>query len=60
MEEGLLVHKGRLYIPNSTNIKLNVMDELHKQPYSGHFGYQKMITMTRKYFFCPNMKKEVA
>ena len=57
---GLLLHKGRLYIPNSTDIKLNVMDELHKWPYSRHFGYQKMITMTRKYFFCPNMKKEVA
>ena len=25
----------------------------------GHLGYQKMITMTRKDFFWPNMKKEV-
>ena len=35
------------------------MDELHKIPYSGHLVYQKMITMTRKDFFWPNMKKEV-
>ena len=47
----LLLHKGRLYIPNSVYIKLTVMDELHKRPYSGHPGYQKMITMTRKDFF---------
>ena len=33
------------------------MDELHKRPYSGHLGYQKMITMTRKDLFWPNMEK---
>ena len=36
------------------------MDELHKILYSGHPGYQKMITMTRKDFFWPHMEKEVA
>ena len=57
---GLLLHKGRLYIPNSVGIKLIIMDKLHKRPYSRHPGYQKMITMIRKYFFWPNMKYEVA
>ena len=56
---GLLLHKGRLYIPRSIDIKLTVMDELHKWPYSRHPRDQKMITMTRKDFFWPNMKKEV-
>ena len=41
----LLLHKIRLYIPNSYDIKLIIMDEIHKIPYSGHPGYQKMITM---------------
>ena len=35
------------------------MNELHKQPYSGDPGYQKMITMIKKDFFSPNMEKEV-
>ena len=35
------------------------MDELHKIPYSGHLGYQKMITMIINDFFFPNMRKEV-
>ena len=35
------------------------MDELHKRPYSGHPRYEKMITMTRKDLFWPNMKREV-
>ena len=56
-KRGLQLHKNRLYIPNTTKIKLTVMDELHKRPYSRHLGYQKMITMIIKDFFCPNMKK---
>ena len=58
-ERGLLLHKYILYIPNLVDIKLTVMDELHKWSYSGHPRYQKMITMIRKDFFCPNMKKKV-
>ena len=58
--KGLLLHKGRLYIENLAYIKLTVMDGLHKWPYSGHPGYQQMITMMRKDLFWPNMKKEVA
>ena len=54
----LLLHKRRLYIPTSSDIKLISMEKLHKRPYSGHPGYQKMITMTRKDLFWPNMKKE--
>jgi hypothetical protein len=33
------------------------MDELHKRPYTGHPGYQKMITATRKQFYWPGLKK---
>jgi hypothetical protein len=29
---------------------------MHKKPYSGHPGYQKIITTLRKLFFWPNMK----
>ena len=57
-KQGLLLHKNRLDIPNIAEIKLTVMNELHKWPYSGHPGYQKMITMIRKDLFWPNMKKE--
>ena len=54
---GLLLHKNILYIPNVVEIKLTVMNELHKRPYSRHLGYQKMITMIKKYFSWKKMKK---
>ena len=36
------------------------MNEIHKRPYPRHPRYQKMISMIRKDFFWPNIKKEVA
>ena len=56
----LLRFKNRLYIPDSTKLKLTVLDEVHKRPYSGDLGYQKMITTLRKLFYWPNMKGETA
>jgi hypothetical protein len=47
LNDGLLTYKGRLYIPNCDELKRFIMDELHKRPYIGHPGYQKMITATR-------------
>jgi hypothetical protein len=47
---GLLTYRNRLHIPNSEDLKRFIMDELHKRPYTGHPGYQKMITATRKKF----------
>lgn len=57
---GLIMYKGRLYVPNIPKIKLLILNEVHKSRYSGHPGYQKMITMLRNDFFWPSMKNEVA
>ena len=50
----------RMYVPNVPKVKLLILDEIHKNPYSSHPGYQKTITMLRKEYFWPNMKTEVA
>ena len=49
-----------MYVPNVPKVKLLILDEIHKTPYSGHPGYQKTITMLRKEYFWPNMQAEVA
>ena len=58
-EKGLLLYKDRLYVPNVPKIKLLILNEVHKTPYSRHLGYQKTITMLRKDYFWPNMKNEL-
>ena len=58
-----LLYKDRMYVPNVPKVKLLILDEIHKKPYSGHPGYpgyQKTITMLRKEYFWPNMIIEVA
>ena len=57
---GLLTYRDRLYIPNGDDLKRFIMDELHKRPYTGHPGYQKMITATQKQFYWPGLKKDIA
>jgi hypothetical protein len=56
----LLTYRNRLYIPNCDDLKRFIMDELHKRPYTGHPGYHKMITATRKQFYWPRLKKYIA
>jgi hypothetical protein len=60
LDDDLQTYKGWLYIPNCDDLKSSIMDELHKRPYNGHFGYQEMITSTRKSFYWPRMKKDIA
>ena len=55
-----MLYKNRFYVPNIPEIKLLILNDVHKSPYSKHPGYQKMITMLRKEYFWPNMKKGVA
>jgi hypothetical protein len=59
LNDDLLTYKGILYIPNCDDLKRFIMDELHKRPYTGHPGYQKMITTTRKLFYWPGLKKDI-
>jgi hypothetical protein len=43
-EDGLLMHKSRIYVPSSGELMNLVLKEMHDVPYDGHLGYQKTIT----------------
>jgi hypothetical protein len=59
LNDDLLAYKGILYIPNCAYLKRFIMDELHKRPHIGYPCYQKMITTTRKLFYCPALEKDI-
>ena len=50
-ENGFLLFKDKLYVPNVPKFKLLILYEIHKTPYLGHPGYQRTITMIRKSIF---------
>jgi hypothetical protein len=58
-EEKLLMHKNRIYVPCSGELRNLVLKEMHDVPYVGHPGYQKTITAVRSQFFWLGMKKDV-
>ena len=50
-QKGLIWFKGRIYMPNVAYLKLFILNEMHKPPYAGHLGYQKMIKSSKKSIF---------
>jgi hypothetical protein len=59
-EDELLMHKNRIYVPSSGELRNLLLKGMHDVPYAGHLGYQKSITIVRIQFFWPGMKKDVA
>ena len=55
-QKGLIWFKRRICMPNVRYLKLFILNEMHKPPYAGHPGYQKMVTTLRKKFYSPNLK----
>ena len=39
--------------------KIVILNEMHKPPFAGHRGYQKMVTTLRKQFFWSSLKSDI-
>jgi hypothetical protein len=40
-------YRGRIYVPNSNELKSLILREMHNVPYAGHPGYQKTIAVVK-------------
>ena len=58
-QKGLIWFKERIYMPNVADLKLFILNEMHKPPYGGNPCYQKMIINLRKKFFWPKLKTDL-
>ena len=56
----MLYFNKKLYIPNEDSLRKLILDEFHISHYTGHPGYQKMVTALRKEYYWPRMKKNIA
>jgi hypothetical protein len=43
----ILMYRGRIYVPNSHELKNLILKEMHNVPYVGHPGYQKTIATVK-------------
>jgi len=58
-EDGILMYRGRVYVPKYQEMKKLVRREIHNVPYSRHPGYHKTIVVVKSQYFWPSMEKEV-
>ena len=50
-DEGVVLFKDIIYIPNFANLKNLILNEVHKRLYFGHPSYQKTITTLNKEYY---------
>ena len=50
-----LYYKGRLYIPDSQELKRTIMSKEHDILVAGHMGQDKTVELVRRNFFWPQM-----
>ena len=58
--DGLVKFRGRIYVLDNSELKKVILREFHAKPYLGHPGYQKTLTAVKKFYYWPNLKKDVA
>ena len=57
---GLLVFRGRVYIPKVGELRNLVLSEAHKAPYSAHPSVKKMNADLKQHYYWPGMKRDIA
>jgi hypothetical protein len=45
--DGTLLYKNRIYVPNSQELRITILKEMHNVPYVGHPGYQKTLVAVK-------------
>lgn len=48
-----------IYVLDSSELKKVILREFHVKPYSFHLGYQKTLTIVKKFYYWSNLKKDV-
>jgi hypothetical protein len=48
-DDGTLMYKNRIYVPNSQELRIMILKEMHKVSYAGHPGYQKTMATVKSH-----------
>jgi hypothetical protein len=47
----ILRYRGKIYVPNSQELKNMILREMHNVPYAEHPGYQKTIAVVKSQYY---------
>ena len=58
-DKGIRRFANRIWIPNMTDLKRDILSEAHESRYSIHPGSTKMFKNLNKNYWWPNMRREI-
>jgi hypothetical protein len=58
-EDGILMYRGSVYVPNYQELKNLVLREMHHVHHVGNPSYKKIVVAAKSQYFWLCMKKEV-
>lgn len=59
VSNGLLLHKGRIWIPSTSRFKALLLKEFHETPIGGHAGVVKTLKRLSANFCWPAMRQDI-
>ena len=59
IDDGYLLHKGRVCVPRDSNIRRRILYECHDSPSARHPGIRKTYAHLWRNFYWPGMHKDV-
>jgi hypothetical protein len=57
---GLLLYNGRVYVPEASDLRLQVLRNKHNPPTAGHQGFQKTLELVQREYYWPDLRTFVA
>ena len=58
-EQELWWREAQIVVPQNPDIIKTIIEDSHSAPYGGHYGVNKTVKAIQRYFWWPNMNKDV-
>lgn len=59
MSDGLLLHDGKLVVPDDGDLRARLLDEMHRLPSTAHPGEDKLAQLFRTRFYWPGWTADI-
>jgi hypothetical protein len=53
LDDGIILFKNKVFVPNNKDIRRSIIAETHESPVSGHPGHLKTLYLLKEQFYWP-------
>jgi hypothetical protein len=55
LDDGIILFKDKVFVPNNKDIRRSIIAKTHESPVSGHPGHLKTFYLSKERFYWPGM-----